>query len=405
MFTLETLEQLWPHGDSKIPGLRAAIAATAPAVFTEFGITSSLVVAHAMAQISEECREGEEPEEDLNYTTAGRIAKVWPRRFTPLTAVPFVRNARALANKVYGGRMGNGADNDDGYNNRGRGGAQTTGADGYAALAERVLLDLHAHPELVNDPAHFLRCAIADFVLCGCVPFAESDDVDGVTHHLNGGLTGLDMREAWLARWKIALRAEGHDVTEPAEENDGTLRFGDTGFQVKALQQRLTELGYSVGATDEKFGRATRSAVMAFQADRGMLTTGMVDAATRDALARDLPKPVIEARATATSDDVRKAGSTTIAAADVVKTVGTVTAAGSAVTGLDQSGALDKVKDLNEHLHGIKEVVESLQDAVQFLTSHWYVAGIVAAFVLWYYANSIIKKRVADHQSGANLGR
>jgi putative chitinase len=49
------LMRLWPNGDEKIPGLRAGMIASAPAVFVKYGITSPLSVAHVMAQGSHEC--------------------------------------------------------------------------------------------------------------------------------------------------------------------------------------------------------------------------------------------------------------------------------------------------------------------------------------------------------------
>jgi putative chitinase len=36
----EALARLWPHGDQKIPGLRAGIIASAPMVFAKYGITT-----------------------------------------------------------------------------------------------------------------------------------------------------------------------------------------------------------------------------------------------------------------------------------------------------------------------------------------------------------------------------
>jgi putative chitinase len=66
-------------------------------------------------------------------------------------------------------------------------------------------LDLIGHPELVNDKRYFLECGLADFVICGCLPWAEKDDIINVTKHLNGGLIDLNQREEWLARWKAAL--------------------------------------------------------------------------------------------------------------------------------------------------------------------------------------------------------
>lgn len=197
--------RLWPHADQKIPGLRAGIVASAPSVFASHGMTSPVVVAHVMAQISHECGAGLDVVENLNYT-AGRMMQVWPSRFPSMaSAQPYAGQPRALANKVYNGRMGNRAGSDDGWTFRGRGAAQTTGREGYARLAKATGLDLVAQPDLVNDVRHFLACGVADFVACGCRPYAERDDVLGVTRKLNGGTIGLAERKAWLAKWKAAL--------------------------------------------------------------------------------------------------------------------------------------------------------------------------------------------------------
>ncbi|MEA2890489.1 MAG: putative chitinase [Bradyrhizobium sp.] len=215
MAFINTLYNLWPNGDEKIPGLRDGIASSAPAVFQKYGIDSPLLVAHVMAQISHECGAGHDVVENLNYT-AGRMMQVWPSRFpTMASAHPYAGNPRALANKVYNGRMGNAAGSDDGWNFRGRGASQTTGREGYARLAKATGLDLLNHPDLVNDPQRFLECGVADFILCGCLPFAKADDALNVTRRLNGGTVGLAQRQAWLAKWKAAL-GSGPVVFAPA---------------------------------------------------------------------------------------------------------------------------------------------------------------------------------------------
>jgi putative chitinase len=199
------LRKLWPSGDEKIPGLRAGIIASAPAVFARYGITTPLLVAHVMAQGSHECGAGHEVVENLSYS-AERMTQVWPSRFPSVaSAAPCAHNPRVLADKVYNGRMGNRPGSDDGYNFRGQGFSQTTGRDEYERLGKLTGLDLVNHPELLIDPAHFLECGVANFVLCGCLPFAKADDLLNVTKRLNGGTVGLDQRWQWLAKWKAEL--------------------------------------------------------------------------------------------------------------------------------------------------------------------------------------------------------
>jgi putative chitinase len=185
---------LWPHGDEKIPGLRAGMIASAPAVFARYGITTPLLVAHVMAQGNHECGAGHEVVENLSYS-AERMTQGWPSRFPSVaSAEPCAHNSKALADKVYDGRMGNRPGTNDGYNFRGQGFSQTTGCDEYQRLGKLTGLGLVNHPELLIDPAHFLECGVANFILCGCLPFAKADDLLNVTKRLNGGIVGLDQR-------------------------------------------------------------------------------------------------------------------------------------------------------------------------------------------------------------------
>lgn len=200
--TIEMMQRRWPHGDQHVPGLMEGIVAAATEVFAKYGLTSDLAQAHAMAQFSEECGQGLEMEESGNYS-AQRLRQVFPTHFTPAMAQRAAHNPRLVFDIAYGGRMGNSPPpSDDGFNFRGRGLSQVTGREGYAKLAEKVGLPLTDHPELIIDPAHALECGVADFVLCGCLPWAEKDDVVQVTRHLNGGLNGLDERKRQLVLWK-----------------------------------------------------------------------------------------------------------------------------------------------------------------------------------------------------------
>jgi putative chitinase len=202
------LTRLWPNGDEKIPGLRAGMIETAGGVFQRNGITLPLLIAHVMAQISHECGAGRDVVEDLSYS-AGRLVEVWPRHFNSGNAASYAHNPQKLANFIYNPPqhtdLGNRALSNDGWTYRGRGASQTTGREGYARLAKTTGLDLINSPDLVNDPQRFLECGVADFILCGCLPYAKADDVLDVTKKLNGGTVGLAEREQWLAKWKAAL--------------------------------------------------------------------------------------------------------------------------------------------------------------------------------------------------------
>jgi putative chitinase len=199
------MQRRWPHGNQHVPGLLEGIVASAPNIFPKYGLSSDLVIAHAMAQFSEECGEGLEMVENGNYS-AQRLLQVFPTHFTASMAQSAAHNPRRVFDVAYGGRMGNAPPpSDDGYNFRGRGLSQVTGRDGYAKLAEKTGLDLTNNPDLLSDPACTLECGVADFILCGCLPHAEQDDILGVTRALNGGYNGLAERRRQLALWKQEL--------------------------------------------------------------------------------------------------------------------------------------------------------------------------------------------------------
>ncbi len=61
------------------------------------------------------------------------------------------------------------------------------------------------------------------------------------------------------------------------------LRQGDSGSDVKYLQDRLVDLGYNV-TVDGVFGWRTASAVRAFQAANGLVVDGVVGKETWNAL-------------------------------------------------------------------------------------------------------------------------
>jgi putative chitinase len=144
--------------------------ASAPVAFPKWGISSDIVVAHVMGEFGEEtggcCR-------------CSRRISIMSRR----SRWPINRGA----SQAYNGRMGNRVGTDDGWERRGQGLSQLTGLEEYIAFARKTGIDVVNHPELLIDPAFALECGIADFVMCGCVPFALRDSVLGVASMLNLG--------------------------------------------------------------------------------------------------------------------------------------------------------------------------------------------------------------------------
>lgn len=161
--------------------------------------------------------------ESLNYS-AQRLCAVWPHRFPTLAAAePYAKNGAALAEKVYGGRMGN--DHlGDGAAYIGRGGIMRTGKAGYAAAqasfaAAGVTVDLLSNPALLatndhawQDAANFWaqhdlnQVADADdgeriySTVQAEILGDEMDDLESSTITINGALTGWPERKQQLLR-------------------------------------------------------------------------------------------------------------------------------------------------------------------------------------------------------------
>ncbi|KQT10954.1 hypothetical protein ASG30_09145 [Ramlibacter sp. Leaf400] len=134
--------------------------------------------------------------ENMSYT-AERICAVWPNRFpTIASARPYERDPRALANKVYGGRMGN-TELDDGWNFRGRA-AGITGRTNYAWLGDRWGQDLLVMPHMLEQPTFALAGSIHAWE--GMLPDRHLSDQVKVRRIYNGGVIGLEHCQALYAR-------------------------------------------------------------------------------------------------------------------------------------------------------------------------------------------------------------
>lgn len=158
-----------------------------------------------LGQVLHESKRLERVEEDLYYRTPGRLMAVWPSRFpTRASEVGFLQNPQALANKVYGGRMGNDLV-DDGWRFRGRGLVMLTGRTNYAATGAAIGIDLVGNPDRLREPVVALRASIRWWERT--LPDSVMDNLIAVTKRVNGGVVGLDERGLLTQRAKRALEA------------------------------------------------------------------------------------------------------------------------------------------------------------------------------------------------------
>lgn len=261
---------------------------------------------------------------------------------------------------------------------------------------------------------------------------------DQAPGHLLGGTgTDEDPDRGDLADW---------DWRDSDPDDDGIeLEVGAKGPLVEALQTALVGLNYMLGTVDGEFGPLTRDAVLSFQANNDLPTTGIADSATLQALSNGKRRDLSQKRLTAKEHDLAAKGSRTINSAGWNKWLGI----GAAVLGLfgitDKNsgfvdGAANAVKDAirggpvgedaetaiaaaKAAARTAKETAAAARAAIEKVSSGGLIEsvidlgqavlssgsagpwGIVAAagLVVWRNARNVAKARLDDHVKGRNL--
>jgi putative chitinase len=133
--------------------------------------------------------------ENLNYS-AKALMNTWPSRFPDMdTAEKYERNPEKIANKVYGGRMGN-TEEGDGAKYIGRGLIQLTGKENYKNCSDGIGVDLVANPDLLSDPQYAALSAGWFWNKRNLNASSDLMDIVGMTKKINGGVIGLEDRKA-----------------------------------------------------------------------------------------------------------------------------------------------------------------------------------------------------------------
>jgi putative chitinase len=172
-----------------------AVIAMIPAVAQKFQIDSALRLAHFLAQCGHESGGFRLTKENLNYSAKG-LNGIFKKYFpTEAAAAAYARQPEKIANKVYGGRMGNGPESSgDGAKFCGRGYIQLTGKDNYTAFGKSIGEDVCANPQVVAEKYALLSAAWF-FNKNGLHKMADGGATDAVvtsiTKRVNGGTIGL----------------------------------------------------------------------------------------------------------------------------------------------------------------------------------------------------------------------
>jgi len=173
----------------------ANVIAMIPDTAAKFGINTPLRLAHFLAQCGHESGGFKATQENLNYSAKGLLG-IFKKYFpTVALAQAYERKPEMIASRVYGGRMGNGAEaTREGYKFRGRGYIQLTGKENYTAFGKAIGEDMTINPDKVASHYALLSAAWF-FSKNGLHKIADEGSSDAVvtkiTKRVNGGTIGL----------------------------------------------------------------------------------------------------------------------------------------------------------------------------------------------------------------------
>ena len=195
-----------PTSNFKLDKLRGAIPDKViiqiPETAAKFNITNVLRLAHFLAQCAHESGNWTAVSENLGYAAA-QLPKMWPSLFNAANSAQYAFKPEMIANRAYGGRMGNGNEaSGEGWKFRGRGYIQLTGKSNYVQFDKFVDEDILTNPDLVATKYPLMSASFffnVNNLWTICDKGATDAVVTIVTKKVNGGTHGLEDR---LAKFK-----------------------------------------------------------------------------------------------------------------------------------------------------------------------------------------------------------
>lgn len=201
ILTQQQLGQIIP-GNPYLEHWYNALAQACP----DYDINTPARLAAFLAQCGHESGSFTAIKENLNYQAAS-LCRVWPKYFNAGNANDYAHNQEKIANRAYGGRMGNGPEETgDGYRFCGRGLIQLTGRSNYQAFADSIGEDINNLPDYLATFEGCVQSACWFWENNNLNQWADAGNIEKMTQIINGGTLGLDDR---TARYQKALHILG----------------------------------------------------------------------------------------------------------------------------------------------------------------------------------------------------
>lgn len=167
--------------------------------------------AHFFAQTAHETGEYKTFSENLNYSADG-LKKTFGKYFPGTLNESYAKQPEKIANRVYGNRMGNGAETTgEGWKYRGRGALQLTGKNNYQLFANYLKKpEIMSNPDLVSTEYAF-ESAIFFFdnnkLWSICDKGVNDETILALTKRINGGTLGLEHRKSLTLKYYGYLKS------------------------------------------------------------------------------------------------------------------------------------------------------------------------------------------------------
>lgn len=141
---------------------------------TRYEINTAKRIAAFLATIEVESAKLTATEESLYYSSPDRLASIFKRAFkSPAEALPYIKNPKALSQKLYNGFHG-------------RGLIQLTWEENYRKCGTALGVDFVANPSLLSTPQYAALSAAWFWSVHNCNQWADQSDMDRITLEVNG---------------------------------------------------------------------------------------------------------------------------------------------------------------------------------------------------------------------------